>query len=104
MTPPSAPPSTPQTFVQQLVGAPVMITLPIAYAVARFFVEVVGFPNILAAFIAAFLVYAADWYSSADPKWQWPRDYIGRLIYVVINTAILTLVLAGVIPLGEAGS
>jgi hypothetical protein len=93
--------ATPQNFVKQLVGAPVMITLPIAYAVALFFVQAVGFPNILAALIAAFLVYAADWYSS-DPAWKWPRDYVGRLIYVVINTAILTLVLLGVISLGEA--
>ena len=97
-----SPPAAPQTFVKQLVGAPVMITLPIAYAVSLFFVKVVGFPNIIGALIAALLVYAADWYS-ADPAWTWPRDYIGRLIYVVINTAILTLVLMGVISISEAG-
>ncbi len=69
MTPPAA---APQNFVKQLVGAPVMITLPIAYAVALFFVQVIGFPNLLAALISALLVYAADWYSS-DPPWNGPR-------------------------------
>ena len=79
-----------------------MITLPVAYAVALFFVQAVGFPNVLAAFISALLVYAADWYSS-DPTWKWPKDYAGRLIYVAINTAIVTLVLMGVISISEAG-
>jgi len=96
------PAARPQTFVKQLVGAPVMITLPIAYTVALFFVQVLGLPDLIGALIAALLVYAADWYSS-DPPWERPKDYIGRLIYVVINTAILTLVLRGVISISEAG-
>ena len=100
MAPPAA--TSPQNFVKQLVGAPVMITLPIAYAVALFFVQAVGLPNVIGALISAVLVYAADWYS-ADPAWKWPRDYVGRLIYVVINTAILSLILMGVISISEAG-
>ena len=106
MTPRTAPtpqPTTaPQTFAKQLVGAPVMITLPIAYYVALFFAQVIGLPNVIGALISAFLIYAADWFSS-DPAWTWPRDYGGRLIYVVFNTAILTLVLMGVISISEAG-
>jgi hypothetical protein len=93
---------TPKGFVKQLVGAPVMITLPIAYAVALFFTQVIGFWDVLGALASALLIYAGDWYT-ADPVWTWWRDYAGRLIYVVINTAILTLALRGLIPIGEAG-
>jgi len=53
-----------QTFVKQLVGAPVMF--------------------------------------SSEQKWGW-EEYAGRLVYLVINTAILTLVLMGVISISEAG-
>jgi hypothetical protein len=78
-----------------------MITLPIAYAVALFFVQVIGLPNVIGALICAALVYAADRFSS-EQKWGW-EEYAGRLVYLVINTAILTLVLMGVISISEAG-
>lgn len=91
----------PQTFVKQLVGAPVMITLPIAYAVALFFVQVIGLPNVIGALISAALIYAADRFSS-EQKWSW-KEYAARLVYLVINTAILTLVLMGIISISEAG-
>ena len=41
------PSAQPKQAVKQLVGAPVMITLPGAYLVARLFTDYVGFPNLL---------------------------------------------------------
>ena len=94
------PMASPKQALKQLVGAPVMITLPSAYLVARLFADYLYFPFIFAALLASLLVYAADWFVSEDP-WE-TRDYLGRLIYVVFNTAILTGLLTGIVTLGEA--
>jgi hypothetical protein len=80
-----------------------MITLPAAYAVALFLVQYLSFPALLAALVVALLIYAADRFST-EKRWEFPKDYLGRLIYVVFNTAILTLVLTGVINIGDVSS
>jgi hypothetical protein len=79
-----------------------MITLPSAYLVARLFTDYVNLPDILAALIASLLIYAGDWFS-AEPAWNGPKDYLGRLIYVVFNVAILMALLTGTVVLGESG-
>ncbi len=50
--------------VAQLVHAPLMITLPTAYIVARYlFMDSLGLGLVLSAFLTAALIYAADLYA-----------------------------------------
>ena len=89
------------TGVSQLVRAPLMITLPVAYVIALFFSNGLGFGQILAPFLAAVVVFLGDLFVDIL-KGDLPShrvDYLVRILYVVANTAILWALLTGVISL-----
>jgi hypothetical protein len=78
----------------QLVHAPLMITLPTAYLVARYiFSQTFGLAPFFSALLTALLIYGVDWYADEE-KWG-VKAYGGRLFYAIFNTAILMGVLSG---------
>jgi hypothetical protein len=89
------------TGVSQLVRAPLMITLPVAYVMTLFFARGLGFGQIFAPFLAALVVFAGDLLVDAlkGETPTNPLDYLVRILYVVANTAILWGLLTGVLSL-----
>jgi hypothetical protein len=106
MSPPPPPPATPlasaaATGVSQLVRAPVLITLPTAYVLTLFIYNGLGLGEIFAPLLAALIVFLADLLvdvlKGETPDSPW--DYLVRLVYVIVNTAILWGLLTGTISL-----
>jgi hypothetical protein len=77
-----------------------MITYPTALALTAALVSV-GLPSLLAALIVSAVVYALDWASRED-DWK-AYDYLRRLVYLGVNTLILTLTVSGVLNLDTLG-
>jgi hypothetical protein len=82
------------------LNAPVMITYPTALALTAGIVTA-GLPAFLAALVVSAVVYALDWASRED-DWK-ADDYIRRLVYLGVNTLILSLTVSGVLSLDTLG-
>jgi ABC-type Fe3+ transport system permease subunit len=77
-----------------------MIKYPTAFALTAAFVSV-GLSAFLAALIVSAVVYALDWASRED---DWKADhYLRRLVYLGVNTLILSLTVSRVLSLDTLG-
>jgi hypothetical protein len=95
------PASAAATGVSQLVRAPVMITLPTAYILTLFLYNGLSFGQIFAPLVAAIVIFVADLLvdilKGETPSN--PLDYVVRVVYMIVNTAILWGLLTGTISL-----
>jgi hypothetical protein len=82
------------------LNAPVMITYPTALALTAALVSV-GLAPLLAALVVSAVVYALDW-ASREGDWK-VDDYLRRLVYLGVNTLILSLTVSGVLSLDTLG-
>ncbi len=82
------------------LNAPVMITYPTALALTAGLVTV-GLAPLFAALVVSAVVYALDWASRED-DWK-GDDYLRRLVYLGVNTLILSLTVTGVLSLDTLG-
>jgi hypothetical protein len=104
MTNGPAQPSEPaKTIANTLVREPLMITLPLAFALAGVIWKLPGggwsksnFAALLAAFVISLLVWAADVFSLPADQ-QNRSTYLSRLIYVAFNTLLVAGILTGLI-------
>jgi hypothetical protein len=96
-----------------------MITLPLAYLVARVFWQIPGgiwsesnWGAFVAALVVSLLIYLADlstqklpWNTRVPENERLSWDgLLFRLVYVLINTGVLVGLLTGIATLGDVGT